>query len=169
MDNLKAVNKLEAECQTLFDKLFALQDEIREKLSEHADGKHLKGNELVGWLGEIYGKLFFNGILVDDRKEHDFIADGDRRVSVKTRKGWKSGWKQSSAIPKITGNDCPTHLLFVHLNDNYSLDRMWLFNWQELVRLERFKEHKVRGTHRSFVFTIDEVKDEPFVIYTKNR
>ncbi len=103
MANPRAVGKLEAECQALFSKLASLQKEIHEKLSLRADGKKLKGNELVGWLGEIYGKLFFNGTLVDDREEHDFVSKGGLRVSVKTRKGWNSGWKQTSAIPKIEG------------------------------------------------------------------
>jgi hypothetical protein len=52
--------------------LAAIQQRIRERLSEHADGKNLKGNELVGWLGEIYGKILFDGRLVSDDKEHDF-------------------------------------------------------------------------------------------------
>ncbi len=122
MNNPIALEKLEAECQSLFIRLAGLQTEIREKVSAHADGKTLKGNELVGWLGEIYGKLLFNGTLVSDREEHDFVTNDGWRVSVKARKGWKSGWKQTRAIPKIEGDECPTHLLFVHLNDDYSID-----------------------------------------------
>lgn len=165
MSNASAVGELEGECRALFSRLASLQEEIRQKLSAHADGKNLKGNELVGWLGEIYGKLFFDGKLVDDREEHDFLANDGFRVSVKTRKGWKSGWKQSSAIPKIEGRDCPTHLLFVHLNDDYSIDRMWLFNWRRLVSANRFKRHMVRGSQRSFIFYVDEDKDKAHVVY----
>ena len=169
MANPRAVGKLEAECQTLFSELASLQKEIRKKLSGHSDGKNLKGNELVGWLGEIYGKLFFDGKLVDDQEEHDFVSSDGLRVSVKTRKGWNSGWKQTSAIPKIEGSDCPTHLLFVHLNDDYSIDRMWLLEWRQLVSAQRFKRHMVRGSQRSFIFDIDEVKDKPNLVYGKNR
>lgn len=168
MANSHAVSNLEAECQVLFSKLAALQREIREKLMVYADGKNLKGNELVGWLGEIYGKLLFDGTLVDDREEHDFVSANGQRVSVKTRKGWNSGWKQSSAIPKIEGSDCPSHLLFVHLNDDYSIDRMWLLDWCQLVADNRFKKHMVRGAQRSFIFAIDEVRDKPSVVYNKN-
>ena len=75
MTNPNAVGELEAECQALFTQLAELQKEIREKVSVHADGKNLKGNELVGWLGEIYGKLLFDGTLVSDREEHDFVTD----------------------------------------------------------------------------------------------
>jgi hypothetical protein len=169
MTNPNAVGELEAECQALFTQLAELQKEIREKVSVHADGKNLKGNELVGWLGEIYGKLLFDGTLVSDREEHDFVTDNGLRVSVKTRKGWNSGWKQTSAIPKIEGSDCPTHLLFVHLNDDYSIDRMWLIEWRLLVGAERFKKHMVRGSQRSFIFAIDEEKDKAHVVYGKNR
>lgn len=169
MNNPDVVSKLEVECQVLFSKLSSLQREIKDKLSIHADGKNLKGNELVGWLGEIYGKLLFNGKLVDDREEYDFVSATGHRVSVKTRKGWNSGWKQSSAIPKIEIDGCPTHLLFVHLNDDYSIDRMWLFEWLQLVITERFKRHIVRGAQRSFIFTIDEVRDEKFIVYRNKR
>src|SRR5260370_19856061 len=154
MTNPRAVGALEAEFQTLFSELTTLQKKIREMVSVHADGKNLKGNELVGWLGEIYGKLLFNGTLVDDREEHDFVSSDGLRVSVKTRKGWKVGWKQTSAIPKIEGSDCPTHLLFVHLNDDYSIDRMWLLEWHHLLSADRFKKHMVPGSQRSFIFGI---------------
>jgi len=113
--------------------------------------------------------FFIYGTLVNDREEHDFVTDDGRRVSVKTRKGWNSGWKQTSAIPKIEGIDCPTHLLFVHLNDDYSIDRMWLIEWCLLVKAERFKKHMVRGSQRSFIFAIDEEKDKAHVVYSKNR
>jgi hypothetical protein len=169
MTNPRAVDELEAECRALFSELVSLQKVIREKLSVHADGKNLKGNELVGWLGEIYGKLFFDGKLVDDQEEHDFVSSDGLRVSVKTRKGWNTGWKQTSAIPKIEGSDCPTHLLFVHLNDDYSIDRMWILEWRQLVSAQRFKKHVVRGSQRSFIFDIDEVKDQPHLVYSKNR
>ncbi len=169
MTNPRAVDELEAECRGFFSQLVSLQKVIREKLSVHADGKKLKGNELVGWLGEIYGKLFFDGKLVDDREEHDFVSSHGFRVSVKTRKGWKGGWKQTSAISRIEGSNCPTHLLFVHLNDDYSIDRMWLLKWRQLVSAQRFKKHMVRGSQRSFIFDIDEVKDKPHLVYGKNR
>lgn len=170
MKNPNAVNSLEMDCKELFAKLSTIQTEIREKLSIHSDGKNLKGNELVGWLGEIYGKLLFEGQLVDDQFEYDFISSSGYRVSVKTRKGWKSGWKQTSAIPKIREEgDCPTHLLFVHLNDDYSIDRIWLLNWHQLVIDERFKKHMVRGRQRSFIFRIDELKDEQFIVYGRKQ
>lgn len=165
MTNHQAVSKFEAECHSLFTELAGLQKRIHSKVVAHADGKVLKGNELVGWLGEIYGKLLFDGKLVADREEHDFVTLDGRRVSVKTRKGWGSGWKQSSAIPKVDGPDCPTHLLFVHLNDDYSIDRIWLFEWSHLLANERFRKHMVRGSQPSFIFLLNEQKDQAFVVY----
>jgi hypothetical protein len=53
MTNEKAVAKLEKELSHAFSELVAIQHEIQKKLSVHANGKTLKGNELVGWLGEV--------------------------------------------------------------------------------------------------------------------
>lgn len=159
------MSDLAAECQELFSELAVTQEKIREKLFAYADQKKLKGNELVGWIGEIYGKLLFDGALVADSEEHDFVSASGLRISVKTRKGRSGGWKRTSAIPKIEGSDCPSHLLFVHLNDDYSIDRMWLLEWKELLTAKRFKKHSVRGEHRSFIFHIDEMKDSGCVVY----
>ena len=159
------VATVEAECRALLVELVSLQAKIKGMLTRYADGKTLKGNELVGWLGEIYGKLLLNGTLVHDREEHDFICTDGRRVSVKTRKGRGKGWQRTSSIPKFDGETCPSHLLFVHLNDDYSIDRMWLFTWSDLGRAGRFKEHIVRGAHRSYTFTLDEARDKANVVY----
>ena len=156
---------LEAQCRPLFGELASLQAKIRTMLTQYADGKTLKGNELVGWLGEIYGKLLLNGTLVHDREEHDFICVDGSRVSVKARKGFGRGWRKTSAIPKFASETCPSHLLFVHLSDDYSIDRIWLFTWSALVKANRFKQHVVRGEHRSYIFTLDEMKDKANVIY----
>ncbi|MCA1754113.1 MAG: hypothetical protein LC641_05305, partial [Spirochaeta sp.] len=163
-----ALNAVESEFRQIFSSLQVLQASIREKLTAYSDGKNLKGNELVGWLGEIYGKLLLGGRLVDDREEHDFVTPEGWRVSVKTRKGWQGGWKQSSSIPKIEGPECPTHLLFVHLNDDYSVDRMWLFAWGHLFSTGRFRTHVVRGAPRSFILSIDERRDAEYLLYKKD-
>ena len=137
---------------------------IRREIEAHADGKKLKGDEIVGWLGEVYGKLLLGGVLVPDTLEHDIEANG-RRVSVKARKGSGNGWRQSSAIPKITGDGCPSHLMFVHLNQDYSVDRIWLYPWTDLVELGRFKPHNVRGNRRSWVFYVNPSADSEYLVY----
>ena len=166
MTNITAVRDFESDNQILFSELSDVQKKIKEKLVSHSDGKNLKGNELVGWLGEIYAKLLLGGKLVHDREEHDVVTNDGYRVSVKTRKGWGNGWQRTSAIPKFEGDNCPTHLLFVHLNDDYSIDRMWLFSWEQLLANGRFKNHTVRGTPRSFIFALNEVKDKAHIVYS---
>ncbi|MBA7495698.1 hypothetical protein ES702_06287 [subsurface metagenome] len=149
----------------LFETLSLIQAKIRQRLEKLADGKNLKGNELVGWLGEIYGKILFDGYLVDDSHEHDVETEGGLRISVKTRKGFGGGWKQTSPIPQITGPDSPTHLLFVHLDDLYKVDRIWFYPWRDLLDKRRFKTHRVRGFFRSYLFFVQEESDKEYLIY----
>ncbi len=129
--------------------------------------KNLKGDETVGWLGEIYAKMLYNGTIVDDMNEHDVETPTDMRISVKARKGYGTGWQNTSAIPKIEGDGCPTHLMFIHLNYDYSIDRIWLYPWEEMFNNDRFKVHRVRGNDRSFKFKVSERQDEAYVIYRK--
>jgi hypothetical protein len=148
-----------------FQQLTEIQRAIRSKLVAHADGKNLKGNELVGWLGEIYIKSLLNGKLVSDALEHDVETPSGMRISVKTRKGLNPGWRQTSAIPKTDGADCPTHLAFVHLDDKYEVDRIWIYDWKELLKNGRFRRHVVRGEFRSYIFSVDEAKDQGQIVY----
>ncbi|MGC2424546.1 MAG: hypothetical protein WA666_09360 [Nitrospirota bacterium] len=164
--NMNALEDMLSLLQPDFNKLASLQKEIRENLIQYADGKPLKGNELVGWLGEIYVKSLLDGKLVNDQNEHD-VETNNQRISVKARKGNGSGWQQTSAIPKYEGEDCPTQLAFVHLLDDYSLDRIWLFDWQHLCQNNRFISHIVRGNHRSYIFKLNENRDREFIIYQR--
>ncbi len=158
-------DRVEKDFDSLFHLLTITQKKIQEKLQEYSDGKVLKGNELVGWLGEIYTKILFNGLMVDDSHEHDVETDDNLRISVKTRKGRNSGWTRTSAIPKIEGSDCPTHLMFVHLNDDYSVADMWLYPWQEILDAGRFRKHIVRGNFRSFYMSVIPSADDKYKIY----
>ena len=160
-----AFDRVEKDFDVLFYVLADTQKKIQKKLEKHSDGKVLKGNELVGWLGEIYTKILVNGNLVDDSHEHDVEASGNVRISVKTRKGTNSGWARTSAIPKLEGPDCPTHLMFVHLNDDYTVSSMWLYPWQDLLDSGRFKEHVVRGNFRSYYMAVNPGYDKKYRIY----
>jgi len=162
---LKELRHLESSLAEHFSKLRYTQDAIKNILIPFADSKTLKGDELVGWLGEIYGKLLLEGTLVSDRHEHDFETEDGNRVAVKTRKGNKSGWKRTSAIAKIEGPDCPTHLMFVHLQHDFSLADVWLYPWTNLMKAHRFQIHTVRGVHRSFIFQVDPRADEAYRCY----
>ena len=146
----------------------AARDSIRRSLLAHADDKLLKGDELVGWMGEVYGKLMLDGRLVDDKYEHDFeVAKDDMRVSVKARKGNASGWTQTSDISRVSGDGVPTHLLFVHLDDDFGLLQMWLYPWQEILIAGRFKLKEVRGEMRAHVFYVAASKDRRYLIYER--
>jgi len=158
-------DRVEKDFDSLFHLLSITQKKIHDKLEEHADGKVLKGNELVGWLGEIYTKIICRGFMVDDSYEHDVETESGLKISVKTRKGNNSGWQRSSAIPKIDGEDYPSHLMFVHLKDNYSVSAMWLYPWQDLLVSDRFKKHIVRGNFRSYYMSVNPGKDSNYKIY----
>ena len=108
-----SMDRIEKDFSGLFVTLSMTQRKIRELLVEHSDGKVLKGDELVGWLGEIYTKIAVGGYLVDDSFEHDVETTTGMAISVKTRRGTNSGWTRTSAIPKIEGEEVPTHLMFV--------------------------------------------------------
>ncbi len=158
------VEALAEQLRPYFSEIVEANANIRRLLETHADGKKLKGDEIVGWLGEIFGKLLLGGRLVPDDLEHDFEIR-DMHVSVKARKGWASGWRQSSAIPTVEGLDCPSHLMFVHLNYDYSLDCIWLYPWSDLLVAGRFKPHVVRGKQRSFVFHVNPSADHMYLEY----
>lgn len=143
--------------------LFELEKKIKLYLNNFSDGKNLKGQELVGWLGEIYCKLFFDGRLVEDSNEHDFITKDGFRYSVKARKGFSGGWNESSTIPKIEGKESPTHLIFIHFNDNYSIDRLWLYEWNYLLTEVRLKPKKSRNQVTGWKFRVRDKKDAGFL------
>jgi hypothetical protein len=160
-DNLQ---KLSASLAPHFDEITDAFRKIKEKLQEYSDGKLLKGDEIIGWLGEIYGKMILNGKLVSDKYNYDIITQ-NMRISVKARKGTASGWNTTSIIPKVKGNDCPTHLMFIQFKNTYSLFRVWLFPWEDLYNNKRFIEKKVRGEHRGYYIKINKNTDEKYLIY----
>ena len=139
---------------------------IKQKLQKHADGKQLKGEEITGWLGEVYGKMILNGRLMPDEYDYDVEAL-DKRVSVKARKGTYGSWQVTSIIPRIIGNECPTHLMFIQFTDDYSINRVWLFPWKYLHDSGRFLEKRVRGGHRGYYIRVKPSVDTDYLIYPK--
>lgn len=162
------MDRVEKGFSGLFVTLSMTQRKIRELLAEHSDGKVLKGDELVGWLGEIYTKIIVGGYLVDDSFEHDVETTTGMAISVKTRRGTNSGWTRTSAIPKIEGEEVPSHLMFVHLNEDYVVSEMWLYPWQDLIEQERFRKHIVRGNFRSYYMSVNSIKDHRYKVYSNN-
>lgn len=148
----------------LTNELSQIQHQIQEVASDHANGKKLKGNEIVAWLEEIYVKILFEGLLADEREEHDVHCEDGKRISVKTRKGLKA-WNRTSGIPRIQGDGIPTHLAFVHLFDSYALDRIWLFPWDDLLEKNRFHRKNVRGNQLDYYFMLNNRNDVQYVVY----
>jgi hypothetical protein len=156
--------RLESRLQGHFNVLARKQAKIKLTLDGYADGKPLKGDEIVGWLGEVYTKLLLRGELASDDLDYDVKA-GNKRVSVKARKGNAKGWNRTSSIPRVAGTEAPTHLAFLHFDSCYRLRRAWLYPWEEIRRAGRFKKHIVRGQHRAYVFNVSLTKDKRYVCY----
>jgi hypothetical protein len=152
---------------TDFDTLAETTQQIRIKLQAHADSKLLKGDEITGWLGEVYGKILFNGTLMPDEYDYDVVAP-NMRISVKARKGETRGWEITSIIPRIEGRECPTHLMFMQFTQSYSLLRIWLYPWEDLFNQKRFIEKKVRNEHRGYYVRISPIKDKDYLVYWDN-
>lgn len=165
MAHIKSVKQFEGEILPITNKLRELHNDIRRKCEQHANGRYLKGNEIVAWLGEIYVKLLLGGHLADESEEHDVLATDGKRISVKTRKGTNSGWRRTSSIPRISGPKLPTHLAFVHLSDTYGLDRIWLLPWRYLKNSGRFKQKNIRGSKLDYYIYLDERRDAKYLIY----
>jgi len=166
--NQSNLNRVIRDVKIELDIISGAMARIKSKLKKYADNKELKGDEMVGWLGEVYAKSYLNGKMVaNDNLDHDVVVGKIARVSVKARrqKDEKGSWKTSSRIPRIKGPGTPTHLLFVRLNENYEPDRMWLFEWADLLAEDRFKEKKVRRQHVGWTFSISEKRDKKNLIY----
>lgn len=162
------LRQLSASLEAEFKEIAAATDRIRHKLQEHADGKRLKGDELTGWLGEIYGKMMLNGTLVPDTCDYDVKAR-DMRICVKARKGVALGWQITSIIPRVEGEECPTHLMFLQFTESYSIKRVWLFPWEYLRNHRRFIDKRVRGEHRGYYVRIKPSVDKDYLIYGEVR
>lgn len=150
-----------------FSKLMEIQETIKKKLQQHADDKLLKGDEVIGWMGEVYAKMLVKGKLVPDDLDYDVFVN-NMRISAKARKGSGNSWTITSIIPRIEGKDCPTHLMFIKFNTDYSLDRVWLFPWQYLYNEGRFKPKKVRGGNVGYYVQISPSRDKDYLFYDSN-
>lgn len=164
--NKDALSELHNEMHQDFDAVYNGIRNIKNKLRKNSDGKTLKGDEIVGWYGEVCCRQLMGGILVSDKLEYDVLTPDGYRISVKTRKGSNGGWNTTSAIPKIDiDKESPTHLMFIHLADDYRVKEIWLFEWKELHDTNRFLEHNVRGNRRSYIVRINRQTDRKYLIY----
>lgn len=165
--DITRLDKVKSKIEKDLDHLLNAQNKIKDLLKEFSDSKLLKGDELTGWLGEIYCKILFNGTLVDESNEHDFVEQvTGKKYAVKARKSDKRGWNVTSAISKIEGQDCPDFLLFIHFTISYEVKSIWKYEWQEIFRENRFKPKKVRGSNNRWVFIVSKKKDKKHLIYS---
>jgi len=143
---------------------------LQKKLSIFSDEKKLKGDELTGWLGEIYAKTLYDGKLVDEKNEHDFVVEKTgERYAVKARKGKNNGWNETSTVSKIEGDDCPNYLLFIHFDSNYDIQNIWCYPWKEILVEGRFMNKKVRNEKSGYYFKVSPSKDKNRLVYSKTK
>ena len=165
-----SIEELQNELDADFIAVYTGIQTIKNKLINYSDPKKLKGDEIVGGYGEICCRQLTKGKLASDNYEYDVVTPQGFKISVKTRKGNNSGWRTTSAIPNIEiDEESPTHLMFIHLLEDYSVDRIWLFKWTNLIYENRFLVHRVRGKMRSYVIKINPEKDQNNLIYTSGK
>lgn len=166
---LSELEKLEADSKKYFTAVKTANDAVKEHLQGYvSSGRVLKGDEIVGWYGEIVTQQFLGGeIIENDAEDYDIInADKGEKYSVKTRKGFGSNWQTSSLIPSDEVNDkSPTHLVFVHLNVDYSVESIWMYPWEEVVANKRLSPRKVKKVSRGFTFSVKVSKDKKYLVY----
>ena len=162
--NVSGLLEVQKSVNVYLNELQNINMKIRQVLTTYANGKYLKGDEVVGWLGEIYASKLLNGKLVDDTNQHDFETEDGCRISVKARKGNNDGWKTSGIIYRKDGKLDPTHLMFIHFKDDYSIDRIWVYSWEYLLKENRLKEKIVGDDNRGWIFNVRDKKDKEFII-----
>ncbi len=142
----------------LADKLKRLNELTSEITSDLAKvtGKYAKGDQIVGLLGETIVKALFGGTVVKNEGTEVDVIVGAARISVKTRRGNHAGWTQTGIISSKNPN-AVDFLAFVHLNDSYQLDGVWLFPWKDI--LNRIHPKKVHGIPRGYTFHLSPEKD----------
>ena len=80
--------------------------------------------------------------------------------------GTKGNWKVTSLIPNNTiDNDSPTHLIFVHLDDEYKVESVWSYPWEYLVNNNRLRPKSVKGVVRGYTLTVKVSLDKQFLVF----
>jgi hypothetical protein len=152
------------------DKLSSLGDSLLEDLRSYSDihdkikakvvaaaaayvkegSLSLKDNGVTGWLGELYTAILFDGKIERESHSYDIIVGDDKRIEVKTRRdNGKGNWPQAGLITERQ-DSIPTHFVFVKLNNEYALESIYEFNWNEnfKARLELKEETIDPNTNR---------------------
>ena len=159
----KKLLQLESKFATRLHKLYKINKRILDELF-NITGKKAKGDQLVALLGEAFiAKLLGGKVIAEESSETDVVVN-KKRISVKTRKGSGKGWNHTSTIPTNNVN-AVDYLAFVHLNDSYLVEKVWIFPWKQLIQAGRIKQKTVRGISRGFVFRLSPQNDTIYIHY----
>ncbi|NJC27158.1 hypothetical protein [Neolewinella antarctica] len=161
----KEMEKAQSELKTVLNELYKIHDKVHKEIQKQAPKFKLKGNETVGWLGEIYTAKFYGGEIVKDESSYDVIVNEDKedekRLEVKTRRRTSgSSWRNSGVIgfTKI-GEVPPTHLIFVILKNNYTIESIYEFEWDD-VSTTRFRDSIVKKKVRGYFVRLLDTDNE---------
>lgn len=135
------------------DGLVTLFESIRNELGKHADGKNLKGDEVVSWLGLIYSKMIYGNRLYAGQENYFTDEDG-KTYAVKSRKGNSGRWNETGLISEINGEN-PDYLVFMQFNENYKVINIWKYDWATLMNENRFLPKVVKRNRRAWTLTVD--------------
>lgn len=173
VEDLQQVLKNELNLLTsINDRVKKAIEPLVEPLLAEGSNFSLKGNEVVGWLGELYAATLLGGEIESDDKSYDILVKGEaicERIEVKTRRQSSeksNSWKRSGVI-SVDEKDSPTHVVFVKLDKDYRLDEMYKFGWQYLEKEDRLKEAKSNENKRGYYIVLAPTKQEEWMIYPK--
>jgi hypothetical protein len=127
----------------------------------------LKGNEVVGWIGELYAATVQGGEIKSDSESYDIVRENGKKVEVKTRRQSKDGstsWKRSGVI-SVDADNPPDYLIFVKLNKDYQLEEMYEFPWSYLKDEERLKEAKSNDNLKGYYIMLAPTIQGEYKVY----
>jgi hypothetical protein len=172
------VQRIGKELSPVLESLHQIHKTVHNAIKPYIDGFSLKGNETVGWLGEMYAFQLFGGKIEKDRLSYDLTVTDSageiERIEVKTRRVTaSSNWSKTGVIKlkriangskfsvDVDNNQNPTHLVFVKLYNNYSLAAIYKFSIKKLWEDNRLIESTPGKVFRGYTFTLSENTDIP--------
>ena len=118
-----------------------------------------RNGDIVAFYGEILVHELFGGIKQQNNNPFSIVANQNStefRIKVTTRVGNNIGWDESG---KFLTNAGMTHVAFVHLNDDYSVDRIWLYQIDFIIN------RQIEKGDNKIAFRIDEQNDANLLVF----
>ena len=172
--NMDRIEAIQRELKDDLNTLATIDHKLKEAIKYYVGEFDLKGNEVVGWLGEMYSCHFFDGEIQPDVISYDILIPGkvEERLEVKTRRVSKSGKDHGtqSGVIKLTGREQedPTSLVFVTLTRDYLLQSIYKFPLSEIFggldNIKRLRSSKVKKNFRGYTLTLRE-DDKQYLVY----